>query len=135
LLRTQRSDRTTAAFRRGAGREGRRRCRSGFRRRGLPPRAGVRHAADGRARYRHGQGGDAARRRRLDQGSDPLSHLETGGLVMARMAWGAGLATLAADGTVLDTWYRWLGWGEFGDDDCPTDEIDAALGMRDTTDD
>ena len=54
---------------------------------------------------------------------------------MARMAWGAGLATLAADGTVLDTWYRWLGWGEFGDDDCPTDEIDAALGMRDTTDD
>ena len=51
------------------------------------------------------------------------------------MAWGAGLATIAADGTVLDTWYRWLGWGEFGDDDCPTDEIDAALGMRDTTDD
>ena len=36
------------------------------------------------------------------------------------MAWGAGLATIAADGIVLDTWYRWLGWGEFGDDDCPT---------------
>ena len=53
---------------------------------------------------------------------------------MARMAWGAGLATIASDDTVLDTWYRWLGWGEFGDDDCPTDEIDAALGMRDTTD-
>ncbi len=53
---------------------------------------------------------------------------------MARMAWGAGLATIASDDTVLDTWYRWLGWGEFGDDDCPTDEIENALGMRDTTD-
>ena len=53
---------------------------------------------------------------------------------MARMAWGAGLATVAADDSVLDTWYRWLGWGEFGDDDCPTDEIDAALGMRDSLD-
>jgi 2,3,4,5-tetrahydropyridine-2,6-dicarboxylate N-succinyltransferase len=54
---------------------------------------------------------------------------------MARMAWGAGLATLASDGATLDTWYRWLGWGEFGDDDCPTDEIESQLGMRDTTDD
>ena len=40
---------------------------------------------------------------------------------MARTAWGAGLATIAADGSVLDTWFRWLGWGEYGDDDCPTD--------------
>jgi len=54
---------------------------------------------------------------------------------MTKMAWGAGLATIAADGSVLDTWYRWLGWGEFGDDDCPTDEIESRLGMRDTTDD
>jgi len=53
---------------------------------------------------------------------------------MARMAWGAGLATIAADDSVLDTWYRWLGWGEFGDDDSPTDEIESQLGMRDTTD-
>ncbi len=53
---------------------------------------------------------------------------------MARMAWGAGLATIAADGSVLDTWFRWLGWGEFGDDDCPTDEIESQLGLRDTTD-
>jgi 2,3,4,5-tetrahydropyridine-2,6-dicarboxylate N-succinyltransferase len=53
---------------------------------------------------------------------------------MARMAWGAGLATLASDGVVLDTWYRWLGWGEFGDDGCPTDEIEGQLGLRDTTD-
>jgi 2,3,4,5-tetrahydropyridine-2,6-dicarboxylate N-succinyltransferase len=27
-------------------------------------------------------------------------------------AWGVGLATVASDGTVLDTWYRQLGWGE-----------------------
>jgi 2,3,4,5-tetrahydropyridine-2-carboxylate N-succinyltransferase len=54
---------------------------------------------------------------------------------MTKMAWGAGLATIAADGSVLDTWYRWLGWGEFGDDDCPIDEIESQLGMRDTTDD
>ncbi len=54
---------------------------------------------------------------------------------MTRMAWGAGLATIAADGAVLDTWYRWLGWGEFGDDGCPTDEIASKLGMRDTNDD
>ncbi|HYN35175.1 MAG TPA: 2,3,4,5-tetrahydropyridine-2,6-dicarboxylate N-succinyltransferase [Ilumatobacteraceae bacterium] len=54
---------------------------------------------------------------------------------MTKMAWGAGLATIAADGSVLDTWYRWLGWGEFGDADCPTDEIESQLGMRDTTDD
>ncbi|MGK2929184.1 MAG: 2,3,4,5-tetrahydropyridine-2,6-dicarboxylate N-succinyltransferase, partial [Acidimicrobiales bacterium] len=50
------------------------------------------------------------------------------------MAWGAGLATVASDGSVLDTWYRWLGWGEFGDDDCPADEIESQLGLRDTTD-
>ncbi len=53
---------------------------------------------------------------------------------MTRMAWGAGLATIAADGSVLDTWFRWLGWGEFGDDDCPVDDIEDQLGMRDTTD-
>ena len=53
---------------------------------------------------------------------------------MTKMAWGAGLATIAADGSVLDTWYRWLGWGEFGGDDCPTDEIESQLGMRDTAD-
>jgi len=27
-------------------------------------------------------------------------------------AWGVGLASVAADGTVLDVWYRRLGWGE-----------------------
>ncbi|RLE23047.1 MAG: 2,3,4,5-tetrahydropyridine-2,6-dicarboxylate N-succinyltransferase, partial [Actinobacteria bacterium] len=53
---------------------------------------------------------------------------------MTRTAWGAGLATIAADDSVLDTWYRWLGWGEFGDDNCPTDEIESNLGMRDRAD-
>ena len=31
---------------------------------------------------------------------------------MTRTAWGAGFATVAADGSTLDVWYRWLGWGE-----------------------
>ncbi|NDC45567.1 MAG: 2,3,4,5-tetrahydropyridine-2,6-dicarboxylate N-succinyltransferase [Actinobacteria bacterium] len=31
---------------------------------------------------------------------------------MARHAWGVGLATIAADGTTLDTFYRHLGWGD-----------------------
>lgn len=53
---------------------------------------------------------------------------------MTRMAWGAGLATVDRDGVTLDTWYRWLGWGEYGDDSCPAEEIDAALGMRDRRD-
>jgi 2,3,4,5-tetrahydropyridine-2,6-dicarboxylate N-succinyltransferase len=53
---------------------------------------------------------------------------------MTRMAWGAGLATVASDGATLDTWYRWLGWGEFGGDDCPLDEIESHLGRRDERD-
>ena len=53
---------------------------------------------------------------------------------MTRSAWGAGLATIAADGSVLDTWYRWLGWGEYGDDNCPVDEIESKLGLRDSVD-
>ncbi len=53
---------------------------------------------------------------------------------MSRMAWGAGLATTAADGSVLDTWYRWLGWGEYGGDGCPVDEIEPQLGLRERPD-
>ena len=53
---------------------------------------------------------------------------------MTRTAWGAGLATIAADDSMLDTWYRWLGWGEYGDGNCQTDEIESNLGMRDTID-
>jgi hypothetical protein len=32
---------------------------------------------------------------------------------MTQTAWGAGFATETLDGEVLDTWYRWLGWGEY----------------------
>ena len=56
--------------------------RGRHRRRGLPARAGVRPAADRRPRHRHRPRGDAARRRVLDQGSDPVPHAPTGGLLM-----------------------------------------------------
>jgi 2,3,4,5-tetrahydropyridine-2-carboxylate N-succinyltransferase len=52
------------------------------------------------------------------------------------MAWGAGLATEAADGTTLDCWYRWYGWGEFGDDEMTAayPDLDEQLGMREQRD-
>jgi len=57
---------------------------------------------------------------------------------MTRMAWGAGLATIAADGSTLDTWYRWLGWGEYGSDQGGDSvhwgAIESKLGMRDVRD-
>ncbi len=57
---------------------------------------------------------------------------------MTRMAWGAGLATIDSDGATLDTWYRWLGWGEFGADEGGDSvfwsTIESKLGMRDSTD-
>jgi 2,3,4,5-tetrahydropyridine-2-carboxylate N-succinyltransferase len=55
---------------------------------------------------------------------------------MTRIAWGAGLTTEAADGTPLDAWFRWLGWGEFGSDEMVADhpDIDTQLGLRDRVD-
>ncbi len=55
---------------------------------------------------------------------------------MTRSAWGAGLATEAADGSTLDVWYRWLGWGEYGDDDMVQryPDLDEMLGLRDQRD-
>ncbi len=47
---------------------------------------------------------------------------------MTRMAWGAGFSTEAADGTVLDAWFRWLGWGELGEE--APEEVDVALADR-----
>jgi 2,3,4,5-tetrahydropyridine-2-carboxylate N-succinyltransferase len=44
---------------------------------------------------------------------------------MTRTAWGAGFSTEARDGTVLDAWFRWLGWGELGEE--APEEVDAAL--------
>ena len=52
---------------------------------------------------------------------------------MTRAAWGAGFSTVAADGTTLDAWFRWLGWGEFGTE-APT-EVDEALAGGDRPDD
>jgi 2,3,4,5-tetrahydropyridine-2,6-dicarboxylate N-succinyltransferase len=49
---------------------------------------------------------------------------------VTRMAWGAGYTTEASDGTTLDVWYRWIGWGEYEGGD-----FDAELGMRERTDD
>ncbi len=55
---------------------------------------------------------------------------------MSRAAWGAGYSTEAADGSTLDAWFRWLGWGEYGDDEMAAahPELDAELGMRDQRD-
>ena len=55
---------------------------------------------------------------------------------MARMAWGAGLTTESADGTTLDAWFRWFGWGEFGDDEMTAahPDLDEQLGMREQRD-
>ncbi len=45
----------------------------------------------------------------------------------AHSAWGRGVATVAADGTVLDTWFRHLGLGEPPHPD-PTDDLAALYG-------
>ena len=45
---------------------------------------------------------------------------------MTTTAWGVGLATVAADGTVLDTRFRGLGFGESPPAHMPYDSIDAA---------
>jgi 2,3,4,5-tetrahydropyridine-2,6-dicarboxylate N-succinyltransferase len=53
---------------------------------------------------------------------------------VTRIAWGAGFATEAEDGTTLDAWYRWLGWGEYGES--APEEADVALAggeRRDST--
>ncbi|MFT6289901.1 MAG: 2,3,4,5-tetrahydropyridine-2-carboxylate N-succinyltransferase [Ilumatobacter sp.] len=54
------------------------------------------------------------------------------------MAWGAGLATIDSNGSTLDTWYRWLGWGEFANSEMDAKgqlaDIESKLGMRDTHD-
>ena len=55
---------------------------------------------------------------------------------MTRTAWGAGLTTVAADGSTLDAWFRWLGWGEFGDEQMVAahPDLDEQLGLRDQHD-
>jgi 2,3,4,5-tetrahydropyridine-2,6-dicarboxylate N-succinyltransferase len=51
---------------------------------------------------------------------------------VTKTAWGAGFTTEAADGTTLDAWYRWLGWGEYGVD--APEEVDTALAGGDRAD-
>jgi len=51
---------------------------------------------------------------------------------MTRSAWGAGFSTESTDGTTLDAWYRWLGWGEFGADS--PEDVDVALAGGDRAD-
>ena len=57
--------------------------------------------------------------------------------VMTRMAWGAGLATEAADGTVLDAWFRWLGLGRARRRRMVAAhaDLDERLGLRERRDD
>lgn len=45
---------------------------------------------------------------------------------MTKNAWGVGLATIAADGAVLDTRFRALGWGESVPADAPHSSIELA---------
>ena len=45
---------------------------------------------------------------------------------MTKNAWGVGLATIAADGAVLDTRFRALGWGDAVPTDAPHSSIDLA---------
>ncbi|MDQ3738436.1 MAG: 2,3,4,5-tetrahydropyridine-2,6-dicarboxylate N-succinyltransferase [Actinomycetota bacterium] len=54
---------------------------------------------------------------------------------VSRAAWGGGFATETPDGEVLDTWYRWFGWGEYtgGDFDellAGADRTDERRGVR-----
>ncbi|MBM3730275.1 MAG: 2,3,4,5-tetrahydropyridine-2,6-dicarboxylate N-succinyltransferase [Actinobacteria bacterium] len=45
---------------------------------------------------------------------------------MTKNAWGVGLATVAADGSVLDTRFRALGWGDTVPGDAPHSSIEHA---------
>ena len=56
--------------------------------------------------------------------------ISSDGVRMTRMAWGAGLTTEAADGTTLDAWFRWLGWGEFGSDEMVAEHPDLDVAAR-----
>ena len=73
-------------------------------------RGGSRHATSLRIRVRPSRAGatddvtDAARHRPADT-LDACPPTDTASSPARRAAWGHGLATVAADGTVLDTWY------------------------------
>ncbi len=50
----------------------------------------------------------------------------------ARPAWGAGFETLDRRGATLDVWFRWVGWGDYGES--APEETDAALAGGDRSD-
>jgi 2,3,4,5-tetrahydropyridine-2-carboxylate N-succinyltransferase len=51
----------------------------------------------------------------------------------ARLAWGAGFETVDRRGATLDVWFRWCGWGDYGQD--APDEVDVALAGGERHDD
>ena len=50
-----------------------------------------------------------------------------------RTAWGGGFETLDSDGNTLDAWFRWVGWGEFGES--APEDVDVHLAGGDRRDD
>jgi 2,3,4,5-tetrahydropyridine-2,6-dicarboxylate N-succinyltransferase len=49
-----------------------------------------------------------------------------------RTAWGAGFETVDRRGATLDAWFRWVGWGEFGEQ--APEEVDLQLAGGDRRD-
>ncbi len=54
-------------------------------------------------------------------------------MTATRTAWGAGFETLDRDGNTLDAWFRWVGWGEFGES--APEDVDVHLAGGDRRDD
>jgi len=54
-------------------------------------------------------------------------------VIEPRLAWGAGFETLDGRGATLDVWFRWCGWGTYGED--APDDVDVHLAGGDRTDD
>jgi 2,3,4,5-tetrahydropyridine-2,6-dicarboxylate N-succinyltransferase len=50
-----------------------------------------------------------------------------------RIAWGAGFETQDRHGDTLDAWFRWLGWGEYGEK--APDDVDLQLAGGDRRED
>jgi 2,3,4,5-tetrahydropyridine-2,6-dicarboxylate N-succinyltransferase len=54
-------------------------------------------------------------------------------MTSSRTAWGGGFETLDRDSNTLDAWFRWFGWGEFGES--APDDVDVHLAGGDRRDD
>jgi 2,3,4,5-tetrahydropyridine-2-carboxylate N-succinyltransferase len=53
-------------------------------------------------------------------------------MTSSRIAWGGGFETLDRDGNTLDAWFRWVGWGEFGES--APEDVDVHLAGGDRND-